>query len=213
MKITKLTHACLLIEIDQKQLLIDPGVFTEDIPELPNLSAVIITHLHPDHINDVWLAQLQTNMPDVPLYAAQDVAEAYSQIKFEVITDAQTIQVDSFSVDYWLTKHELVHKSLPQPQNLAIMVNDDLFYPGDSFLKPDKPVKTLACPASAPWLKISEVIDYIHSIKAGLVFPTHDALLSDAGNSVYHRMMKKACEDAGSRWHYAIPGEQIEIAS
>lgn len=214
MKITKLTHACLIIEEDQKQLLIDPGVFTKDIPELENLSGIVITHVHPDHINDIWIKELQETQPSVPIYTIQQVADAFPDIKFEVIDQEQAISVDSFSIDFWPNDHAIIHPNLPRFKNLSVMVNNDLFYPGDSFYVPNKPVQTLACPASAPWLKISEVIDYIQAIKANRVFPTHDAILSEVGNGIHHRLMKSACENAHSDWIYAIPGEQIEdIAS
>ena len=48
MRITKFGHACVRIEHDGGVLVIDPGVFTE--PEaVDGATAVLITHLHPDH--------------------------------------------------------------------------------------------------------------------------------------------------------------------
>jgi hypothetical protein len=64
------------------------------------------------------------------------------------------------------------------------MVNDLLYYPGDSFVLPEKPVDTLALPASAPWMKLSEAADFMTDIHPRLAFPTHDAILSDAGKNI-----------------------------
>lgn len=211
MKIIKLTHACLLVEINQKQLLIDPGIYTEDIPELPNLSAVVITHSHADHLNGVWLAELQQAKPEIPFYTVQKVADDYPNLSFEVVSSDQQIKVDDFAIDCWLNDHATIHADIPTLPNMAVMINDNLFYPGDSLYIPSKQVPVLACPASAPWLKISEVINYIQTIKAESVFPTHDVLLSDTGNEIHHRFLADACNAVGSRWHYAIPGEQLEI--
>jgi len=55
-KITKYIHSCLLFEKDGFKLLFDPGKFTfaEGLvsPEMfSDISAVIITHNHPDHLD------------------------------------------------------------------------------------------------------------------------------------------------------------------
>lgn len=211
MKVTKLTHACLLVEEGHRQLLIDPGIFTKDIPKLKNLSAVFITHLHPDHIDEEYLKELHKSQPQVPIYSSPEVAKTYPSIKFQEIIESQTIHIDSFTVDCVITDHAIIHNDIPKISNLAITINNNLFYPGDSFYKPKKDVATLACPISAPWLKISEVIDYIKTVKPTTVFPTHNALLSEAGQSVYYRLTKSACESVNAEWTEVQPKESIDI--
>lgn len=211
MKVTKFTHACLLIEEGKSQILIDPGIFSKDVPKLKNLSAIFVTHLHPDHLNEDWLKQYQQNNPTTPIYAPKDVAQTYPDIKFQEVEKSQLINVDSFSVDCILTDHALVHSDLPRPQNMTVLVNDNLYYPGDSFLVPKKTVQTLACPASAPWLKISEAIDYIQKLKPVTTFPTHDGILSDNGKSVHYRILSGACQKVDAEWTELKPKESIDI--
>lgn len=212
MKVTKLTHACLLVEEDTKNLLIDPGIFTKDLPKnIKNLSAIIITHAHPDHIDAKTLEEIQKSNPATPIYAPAQVADSYSSIKFQVIERSQTIKVDSFSIDCYLIDHAIIFPNLPVLENVAIMVNDNLFYPGDSFYMPEKSVATLACPASAPWLKISEVTNYIDKVKPTTVFPTHDGILSEAGKSVHYRMIAEACDNANAEWTPLQPKVSIDI--
>lgn len=211
MKVTKLTHACLLIEEDTKHLLVDPGIFTKDLPEIKNLSAVIITHTHPDHIDEKVLEEIQKINPSTPIYAPGQVLASYPSIKFQEIRENQTINVDSFSIDCILTDHAIVHPDMPIFQNLAVIINDNLYYPGDSFHIPSKHVATLACPAAAPWLKISEVIDYIQAIKPTTVFPTHDGILSEEGKSVHYRLIGTACANNEAEWVALQPQKSIDI--
>jgi len=42
MKITKYGHACLMVEIDGRSLVIDPGVFSTDFVSPDNVDAVVI---------------------------------------------------------------------------------------------------------------------------------------------------------------------------
>lgn len=211
MKVTKYTHACLLIEQGASKILVDPGVFTKDLPKLKNLSAIFITHSHPDHINEDWLKEFQAQNPTTPIYGPADVAKNFNSIKFQEIDESQTINIDSFSVECFITDHALIHSTIPRPQNMAILINDNLFYPGDSFYLPNKIVQTLAVPASAPWLKISEVIDYVKKIKPVTTFPTHDGILSDAGKSVHYRLIGGACASVDAEWVELKPKESIDI--
>jgi len=49
-----------------------------------------------------------------------------------------------------------------------------LFFPGDAFTDPKKPVDVLALPTAGPWMKISEPIDYALKLKPRMAFPVHD---------------------------------------
>jgi L-ascorbate metabolism protein UlaG (beta-lactamase superfamily) len=49
-KITKYEHACLVVEEAGETLVIDPGVLAK-LPELTNVVAVVVTHIHPDHLH------------------------------------------------------------------------------------------------------------------------------------------------------------------
>jgi L-ascorbate metabolism protein UlaG (beta-lactamase superfamily) len=63
MKISKYLHSCLLFEKDNFRLLIDPGTFTFaegfiQPEEFDNVDAVIITHIHPDHLDKDNLSKI-----------------------------------------------------------------------------------------------------------------------------------------------------------
>ncbi|WP_343861781.1 MBL fold metallo-hydrolase, partial [Frigoribacterium faeni] len=49
MRLTKLEHACLIIEKDGRRLVVDPGSFTSPLMDLQDVDAIVITHEHADH--------------------------------------------------------------------------------------------------------------------------------------------------------------------
>ena len=96
-------------------------------------------------------------------------------------------------------------------QNIGLLVNQKLYYPGDSYTVPaNKTIQVLATPASASWLRIDEANQFIKNIKAECVFPTHNALLSDIGASIHYRLLKEACDEAESEWIVLNPKQSIE---
>ncbi|CAB4639022.1 unannotated protein [freshwater metagenome] len=91
------------------------------------------------------------------------------------------------------------------------MVNDLLYYPGDSYTTPDKKVPVLACPTSAPWLKIGDVMDFVAVVKPSKSFATHNALLSDLGHDLNNGRVKQVTESFGGEFTYLRVGESLDI--
>lgn len=63
MEITKYIHSCLLFDLDGQQILFNPGKisFLEGLvqPEVfKDVSVIIITHNHPDHLDVVTLKRI-----------------------------------------------------------------------------------------------------------------------------------------------------------
>jgi hypothetical protein len=89
---------------------------------------------------------------------------------------------------------------VPVIDNVGVMINETLYYPGDSFVLPGQPVQILALPIGAPWLKISESIDFLVAIKPKMVFPTHDAVLSAIGKSISDARLSATAREIGAEY-------------
>ncbi len=191
MKLTKYEHACFTVEKDGKVLVVDPGGYTTDLPALENVVAVIITHKHADHFDINAVEALFASNPDIVVYSPQQVDESLVAAAFshKAVAAGETISCGPFELEFFGGDHAEIHASLPIDQNVAVMVNDTVYYPGDSFTQPNKPVAVLALPVAAPWLKMSEVIDYIAEVKPTMAFPTHDAILSSTGKKLSDTML------------------------
>jgi hypothetical protein len=107
--------------------------------------------------------------------------------------------------------HQIIHESIPLIQNTGVMVNNQLYYPGDSYTTPDVPVEILACPTSAPWLKIGDVMDFVAAVKPKQSFATHNALLSEEGHDLNNSRVKQVTEANGGIFSFLRIGETLEV--
>ena len=210
MKLTKYEHACFTLEKDGKLLVVDPGGWTTDLGAPENVAAVVVTHEHPDHFDVSALSAIVSHNPDAVIYAHESiVAQLDDDLPTCVVVAGEGIEVGPFRLEFYGGNHAVIHPDMPVVANLGLMVNGVLYYPGDSFILPDREVDTLALPVSAPWMKASEAFDFLMAIKPRLAFPTHDAILSDTGKALADRMMPQFAEKVGTK--YQRLSETIEI--
>lgn len=211
MKITKLGHACLELELSGKRALIDPGYYTEDVSGLRDVVALVITHSHDDHCYEKQVAGLVVANPGVKIFGTNEVAAKLPSFDVTTVYHGGFYQEQGFSFEFFGDMHQVIHESIPLIQNTGVMVNDSLYYPGDSYTTPEKPVEVLACPTSAPWLRIGDVMDFIAAVKPKQSFATHNALLSDLGHDLNNGRVKLVTEQFGGEFTYLKVGESLEI--
>jgi probable F420-dependent oxidoreductase len=76
------------------------------------------------------------------------------------------VTVGDFTLRFFGGTHAVIHSSIPTIENVGVLVNEELYYPGDSYAVPEGiEVDTLAAPLGAPWLKIGEAMDYVLAVK------------------------------------------------
>ncbi len=211
MRVTKLEHATLKIEHAGSVLVIDPGVFTTPIVDQGSVVAIVLTHEHPDHWTPDQLTRLITRNPEAVIFGPQGVATAATDFEVDVVTAGDTREVGPFTLEFFGEKHAVIHESIPVPDNVGVLVNGTLFYPGDAFTVPAVEVDTLAAPAGAPWLKVGEAMDYVVAVAPKRAFPTHDMTLSVAGRNMHGDRLKSSVEKVGGEWFPLEPFEFIDI--
>lgn len=210
MKITKFTHACLKLEKNSSRIWIDPGNFSEDfMAEIAE--AIVITHLHDDHCHRPNIEKLLELNPSTKIFSTAEVAEKLEGIDVTVVQHGDFYQVKDFTLEFFGDLHQEIHRSIPLVQNTAVMVNHSFYYPGDSYKPPEYQPEILAVPSSAPWLKISDVIDYLNVVKPQKAFPTHNALLSEIGHKLQNSRIQEVVEDNGGEFRYLLPGDSWEL--
>jgi L-ascorbate metabolism protein UlaG (beta-lactamase superfamily) len=211
MKITKHGHACLELELDGKKALIDPGFYTEDVSGLTDVVALVITHSHDDHCFETQVAGIAKSNPGIKIFGTSEVAAKLSGFDVTTVYHGDFYQEQGFSFEFFGDMHQIIHESIPLIQNTGVMVNNQLYYPGDSYTTPDQPVEILACPTSAPWLKIGDVMDFVAAVKPKQSFATHNALLSDLGHDLNNGRVKLVTEQFGGKFTYLKVGESLKI--
>ena len=211
MKLTKYTHACLVVEEQDQSIIIDPGAWADDLPPLENVAGIVITHNHFDHFDPKRVAAILAANPHARVWTTQETANQLQHPSVQVVVNGTNIQAKPFLLQFFGTTHALVYEDLPQTQNVGVLVNNALYYPGDSFTLPSTPVKMLALPVGGPWLKTSETIDFLKKVRPVVFFPTHDAVLSDKGKEVVEDWYRPWAATHQTELYDLALGQSIDI--
>jgi L-ascorbate metabolism protein UlaG (beta-lactamase superfamily) len=211
MKLTKFEHACLVIDKSNETLVIDPGAFTMPLTDLRNVVAIVITHEHADHWTPEQLDRILAMSPDAKIYGPEGVAIAASAYPIVVVRQGDIVIAGGFKLGFFGEKHAVIHSSFPVIDNVGVIVDDTLFYPGDAFTVPDQAVDLLAVPVGAPWLKIGEVMDYVAAVKPRRSFPTHEMVLSVIGKTMANERVGAVTAEGGGEFFALEPGESLDL--
>jgi L-ascorbate metabolism protein UlaG (beta-lactamase superfamily) len=213
MRLTKLGHSCLLVEEGGARLLLDPGNLSQGFEELEGLTAVLFTHQHADHLDRARLRGLLDRNPRARVVSDQGSAEPLGQagVEVEVVADGQELDVGGVGVRVAGRDHAVIHPDIPVVPNVGYLVGGRLFHPGDAFTQPGQPVEVLAVPAGAPWLKLSEPIDYLRAVRPRVAVPVHDQVLSGAGRSIHYRQLEQLGAREGTTLRSLDDGAPVEL--
>ena len=211
MKLTKFEHACLIVEVADERLIIDPGVFAMPLGEFGNVVAVVVTHEHGDHWTEEQLARIIERNPEVTIYGPRGVAATVKDHPVVEVHDGDVIEAGPFTLRFFGDKHAVIHHSIPVIDNVGVLVNEQLYYGGDALVVPSVEVDTLATPIGAPWLKIGDAMDYVLAVKPKRAFPVHEMTLSVAGKGMGNDRLTWATEQNGGQYFVLEPGESLDL--
>ncbi len=211
MKITKFAHSCLLVEEGSAKIILDPGNFSTKQNEVKNVDAVLITHSHPDHFDLQSIKAILSGNPNAKIFTTTEVGAALDKekIAYSLLGHGQSTIVKGVKIEGFGEKHALIYQTIPVAANTGYMIGGRLFHPGDALTVPSSKVEILALPLTAPWMKISECIDYAKSIKPKNCFPIHDASLRSS--SFLQGLVKQIIEPAGVKLTTADADSVLEF--
>lgn len=214
MKLTHHGHACVTIENESggSRLMIDPGSLASDLTGVARPDTVLVTHRHEDHLD---FAQLAKVAPDaatrvfVPADALDDVRAA-GTADVRLLAPGEVDGVRGFAVTAYEQPHEVIYETLPLPQNIALMIEGRIFHPGDSLQRPEGRVDVLLLPLGAPWLKLSEVIDFARDVAPRIVVPIHQGGLAEAHRRLHGGLLAKLLPE-GTELVIPAVGEALAV--
>lgn len=205
MKITKLGHCCLVLEINGINILTDPGNFTTAQNNLVGLDVVLITHEHQDHYHVESVKALVKHNPQATFIANGAVAKLLEKegIACTVVGDGQSTEVKGIKIEGFGKDHAQIYKDYGKVENTGYFVADTpastregeptrggFYFPGDAFYNPGKKVDVLALPVAGPWMKMSMAIDFAKEIKARTAFGVHDGMIVQSFRGFVHAALK-----------------------
>lgn len=202
MQLTKYEHACFTLEKDDQLLVVDPGEWSSDFISPSNVIAIVITHDHGDHFDHEQLEAVIDENPDAVIVGPETVTSQIEVFQTKTIQAGDSLDIGPFHLEFFGGKHASIHPSIPAAVNVGVLINDLLYYPGDSFVLPGRPVDTLALPVAAPWLKISEAMDFLMQIRPRLAFPTHDAVLSQIGKELVDDRLSATAQEQDTTYQH-----------
>ncbi|MFL6109574.1 MAG: MBL fold metallo-hydrolase [Marmoricola sp.] len=218
MRIIKHGHACVSLVAgsgsSSARIVIDPGMFT-DPGALDGADAVLITHEHPDH----WTPELLA-VSDAPIYTIRAVADRIAEQaptareRVSVVEPGDRFEALGTSVMVIGEKHAVIHPELPHFDNSGYLVEHDgrsTFHPGDALTALPTAPDVLLLPVSAPWLKVSECIDYAREVGAASSVAIHDAVYSEAGLGIVGGHLGRFLEPREQQYVRLLAGEEREV--
>ena len=213
MLLTKLGHACTRLEKDGARLIIDPGIWAGP-DALLGASAVLVTHEHVDHVDDAAVRGALGAGTDLQLWASEAVAQQFADFggRVHAVHDGDALSIAGFDVHVYGAEHARVDSAIPVVPNTGFLVDGAVFHPGDSFTVPGEPVAVLLVPVSGPWLKFSDVADYLRAVSPERSFWIHDALLNDKAANLWQNLLSLVPATSGPA-SYLVPGTSVDVAA
>jgi L-ascorbate metabolism protein UlaG (beta-lactamase superfamily) len=197
MKIKKLGHCCFVVEPkDGVRIMTDPGAFSTLQIEEKDISVVLITHEHADHLHIDSLKEVLKNNPNAIVITNTAVGKILNEagILFTKVEQGERFGIKDVNIVGFGNTHAEIYREFGEVQNTGYMINN-LCYAGDSFNHPDAEVDILALPVSGPWMKMKDAIDYAKQIRPRICFPVHDAILQDFATFAWNIPAKILKED------------------
>lgn len=176
--IQRLTDSCLLVTTDTDATLFDPGFHTYqsgliDLDSIGDVSRVLITHEHDDHVDPDFVRWLVDRGSDIVVYSNDAVRSLLEAHDIEVLTSVP----DDVSVE------DVIHGRIPNgstPPNRAFTISELITHPGDS-RDPTATAPVLALPLMVPWDSATGAVDFARRLRPRQVVPIHDFYMSESG--------------------------------
>jgi L-ascorbate metabolism protein UlaG (beta-lactamase superfamily) len=210
MKITKLGHSCLLVEMPaptNRTALFDPGVFSQvPVDTLEYLDDIIVTHGHADHIDMETVKKLHAKFPDVRITAPAEVVEQLSKEGITASSEA------SEGIAFFESPHEVVSPLIPAdpPQEIGVHYLDKLSHPGDSHSFSETKA-VLALPVQAPWGSPNTAAKLALDLEPQYVIPIHDWHWNDDARAWFYESFEKAFAEADIKFIKPVDGEAFVL--
>ncbi|SCL19924.1 L-ascorbate metabolism protein UlaG, beta-lactamase superfamily [Micromonospora rhizosphaerae] len=208
MRLTKYGHSCIRIEHDGGVLVIDPGVVSER-EALDGVDAVLITHEHTDHLHVEALTAQRERRP-FTLHGPASLTSTLDGLAdlFEPVEPGSGFAAAGIPVRAYGGRHAVIHPDIPVVDNLAYLVDDRVYHPGDSLVVPDDvQIDTLFLPIHAPWTKFSESLDFLRAVGPRRAYALHDGYLNDNGLGVLNGNFSRLHE---GEYRWLEPGTRVD---
>lgn len=214
MRIAHFGHSCILVELHGVKVLFDPGVFSHGFEGITGLDAIAVTHQHPDHIDPGRIDALIEANPNARLLSDPQTAQQRGG-RWEAVHAGNVLDIDGLRITGGGGRHAVIHPDIPVIDNTVFQLGTadhptQLVHPGDSLWVPPTPVDVLAIPAVAPWMKISEAVDYLRAVAPRTAVPIHYGIVAEQARGIYFGRLDEMGPE-NTEFRVIEPEQQAEL--
>jgi len=215
MHIKKIGHCCLLIKTKGLTILTDPGSYSTEQNTLTGIDVVLITHEHGDHFHTESVQEILKHNPKAQVVTNSGVGKKLDvlKIKYTALEGAAGTNINGVAFVAFDGRHEEIFEEIGQVQNTGYLIDDALFFPGDSFHRPGVPVEILALPVAGPWCKISDALHYALALKPKQAFPVHDGMFPVGSSGFLTAIIQKVLGERGAEYVGIKAGEDRDFGA
>lgn len=202
MKVTKLVHSCLLIEDGDLRTLCDPGNYSwgsgiVSDAHCTNLSSVVVTHIHPDHLDENFARKIHELSPEAVWYGPADVAEALGEWGIACNqasndSNVQFIKSEHANLAPWFNK---------QPNHTSYLLYDKVLVGGDCHTLTDGLNAEYFAGAvnGGPWGAVRGFVEMVQNMNnpPRTVLPLHDWHWNDDARVGVYQHLPEALQPFG----------------
>lgn len=190
MQLTHLGHSCVLVEMADMRILIDPGAFTADLSAATELDAVVITHQHPDHLDRDRLPGLIAGNPNARVLADPQSVAVLRELGLDAAEHEDGGELlGEVRISPVGTQHALINEAIPVIANVGVRLEAPgeprLYHPGDTLAEDPGQIEVLLFPLNAPWQASREMTAFLQRLQPTQAVPIHDGLLNARGRGLY----------------------------
>jgi len=180
MKITKYPQSCLMIETNNKRILIDPGSLKYEnkyLEKWKKADIILLTHKHFDHVNLEVLKNLS-----LPIYSSNEVKETYKELNINIVKENDVINLDNINIEVVKAIHgynQLLKNGGEVFENIGFIIDDTktrFYITSDTIcFNNDFKVDVIALPVTGYGLTMTsfEAALFIEELEAKLALPIH----------------------------------------
>ncbi len=180
MKIIKYPQSCLMIETNNKKILVDPGSLKYQdafLTKWQEADVILVTHKHFDHIYPEVLKSL-----NIPIYSTKEVQDTYPELDINIVKENDILTFGDIKVEVVRAIHgfnPLLKKGGEVFENVGYIIDDGkhrLYITSDTIsFNNDYKADIVALPTTAHGITMSayEAALWAKDMRAKLVLPVH----------------------------------------
>ncbi|MFA6423342.1 MAG: MBL fold metallo-hydrolase [Patescibacteria group bacterium] len=181
MKITKYPQSAILIEENDKKILIDPGSYCYNDNFSANnwgkIDILLITHEHGDHFQPEAIKIIKENNPNLRIFTNRSVKTLldHENINSEILESEQEINVLDFNIKGVKSTHGQPPNGSAIPEVIGFLINNRIYHPGDTLYLDEKPqAEILFVPiCGVVVMNPEEATKFTEAVGAKVAIPIH----------------------------------------